>query len=88
MRKKLLTVLAILFSLIALGQVKIDAENKIININTITDSADIIVDKGKFSLIIEGAKSYSIQKGAKYYDALSTQSLKATGTNLHGGLVR
>jgi|GEM_PF-2656627 len=66
MKTILTIIIAVLFSGVVFGQVKVDTENKTITINTTIDSIDVIVDRGKFTLNIEGAKSYSIKKGAKY----------------------
>ena len=84
MKTKLLIVPFLLMTGMVWGQVKVDAEKKIIDINATTKSVNIIVDKGEYILNIEGTKSFSIKKGARYYDALSVDKIGTTGNPIAG----
>lgn len=86
MKTKLLLVPLLLITGMVWGQVKVDTENKIIDINATTKSVNIIVDKGEYILNIEGTKSFSIKKGARYYDALSVDKIGTKGAGITGSI--
>jgi len=72
MKSTFLVIIAVLFSGVVWGQIKVDTKNKKITINAKgVDSADVVLDKkGEYTLYLEGLRSYSIQKRAKSYDPL------------------